>query len=675
MFRDSILLASHGKPHVAMTLAYDVRRTVTIAGFPLSAWAFALRIWAAMMVGLYAAFWLQLESASSAAITVGILALRTRGQVYQKAVYRVLATIVGVAASFVIAGLFAQSRGLFVIGFAGWLGLCVYVGGLLDGNRAYGAVLSGYTVAQVAMTQIDTPQNIFSAGVNRGAAIVVGIAALTLVSDVFAAPNAHTGLSGKLTAAHRRVRAFALAILRGESADPIQSANLLGEITALHPDITALVAESSSGGSRGAAARSAAVALVAEVSATGALASLPARTLPSLRRALGEALADAVGEESRALQLRLQRHADVGYADPHDALFGRHAQDLLIEDRRAQDAIRDLQAGRYPPRRIHAPIYRSRRAAVRNGLRACLAVLISAILFSLGGWPFASQGVALVGVTIALSANTPSPRAFAAGAVIAMPIAALLAGVTEFLILDGVDQFPLLAIGMAPSVLAAALLFTIPNPRLASIGFLVLVFFPVILSPTNPQAYNPETYLFSSFMAITSVILLFVLLRTVLPTSDALRRRWYLTSARAEMRHLLAGGQSRRLDDEALFRDADRIGQLAALQPAAADERRDGLRQALDIFGCAAAMRRVRTTLAELSARTGGRLGGEGYSALAACDSVGLRRAAADLASTGAQLDHDGQAAARAASLDLIWAAFLIDASPFGLDPHRSTAS
>jgi len=33
------------------------------------------------------------------------------------------------------------------------------------------------------------------------------------------------------------------------------------------------------------------------------------------------------------------------------------------------------------------------------------------------------------------------------------------------------------------------------------------------------------------------------------------------------MRDLLAGGRSRRLDEEALFRDADRIGQLAALQP------------------------------------------------------------------------------------------------------------
>src|SRR5882757_7989667 len=95
---------------VAVTLVQSVRRAVIIAGFPLSAWLFALRIWAAMMVALYAAFWLQLESASSAAVTVGILALQTRGQAYQKAVYRILCTIIGVVASFAIAGLFSQSR-------------------------------------------------------------------------------------------------------------------------------------------------------------------------------------------------------------------------------------------------------------------------------------------------------------------------------------------------------------------------------------------------------------------------------------------------------------------------------------------------------------------------------------------------------------------------------------
>jgi hypothetical protein len=141
------------------------------------------------------------------------------------------------------------------------------------------------------------------------------------------------------------------------------------------------------------------------------------------------------------------------------------------------------------------------------------------------------------------------------------------------------------------------------------------------------------------------------------------------------MRDLPAGGRSRRLDDEALFRDADRIGQLAALQPADGDERRQDLREALEIFRRAAAVRRVRTTLAELSARAGARLVGDAYSALLGWDPLGLRQAAADLVSAGAQLDHDGHSAARAASLELIWVAFLIDGTPFRPDQHRWTTS
>src|ERR1700748_26584 len=98
----------------AVILAKSVRRTTMIAGVPSSSWAFALRIWAAIVVGLYAAFWLQLDTASSAAATVGVLAMQTRGQAYQKAIYRILGTIIGVIVSFVIAGLFPQTRELFM---------------------------------------------------------------------------------------------------------------------------------------------------------------------------------------------------------------------------------------------------------------------------------------------------------------------------------------------------------------------------------------------------------------------------------------------------------------------------------------------------------------------------------------------------------------------------------
>jgi len=66
------------------------------------------------------------------------------------------------------------------------------------------------------------------------------------------------------------------------------------------------------------------------------------------------------------------------------------------------------------------------------------------------GWPFASLGVALVGSPSPSSANTPT-RCFAANIVIAM-LSRAACGRDGVLILDGVDQFPLLAIGMAPVV-------------------------------------------------------------------------------------------------------------------------------------------------------------------------------------------------------------------------------
>ena len=289
-----------------------------------------------MMVALYAAFWLY--SIPSAAVTVGILALQTRGQAYEKALYRIVCTVIGVVASFVIAGLFPQTRELFLIGFAGWLGVCVYVGGLLDGNRAYGAVLAGYTVAVVAVMQIDLPQNIFLAGVNRGAAIVVGIAALALVSDVFAAPNLRTALFARLTAAHRRVRLRARHPARRGRSDPV------GQSAARDHCSSSRHHRARRGIKRRIRAKRGSLERRRGAGRRGQRRAHWRRSphdLAVLRRTLGEALADGLGEESRTLQLRLRQHADVGHPDPHDALFVRHAVELLVEDRRAQDAIED----------------------------------------------------------------------------------------------------------------------------------------------------------------------------------------------------------------------------------------------------------------------------------------------------------------------------------------------
>src|SRR5262252_3990396 len=87
----------------------------SIAGAPVSAWAFAFRIWIAIVVALYAAFWLQLEAASSAAVCVAILAVPTRGQALEKAGFRSLATVVGATASIALVGALSQTRDLLLL--------------------------------------------------------------------------------------------------------------------------------------------------------------------------------------------------------------------------------------------------------------------------------------------------------------------------------------------------------------------------------------------------------------------------------------------------------------------------------------------------------------------------------------------------------------------------------
>src|SRR6516165_3856197 len=245
----------------ASAVAAPTQLALRLAGLPISSWGFAIRLWIAVTMSLLTSFWLQLEAPFSAALTVLLLAEPTRGQALAKAGWRLIATIIGVAASIAITGFLGQSGDLILAAFAAWLGLCVYAAGLLDGYRAYAAVLSGYTVGLIAVQQIDSPQRVFESGVSRGAAIAVGVLSITLVNNLLLAPDRYPRLMIQLAAMHRRIRDYAKAVIRDEVTDATATASLMREIVAFHPEIASLATESSSGSLRGAAARSAQFAI------------------------------------------------------------------------------------------------------------------------------------------------------------------------------------------------------------------------------------------------------------------------------------------------------------------------------------------------------------------------------------------------------------------------------
>jgi len=552
---------------VATTTSVE-RPPLSLAGFPVSSWAFAVRIWLAMILALYASFWLELDSTSAAATTVAILALPTRGQGFEKAEFRLLGTIVGTMAAIVITGALSQTGSLLLAGFAVWVGLCVYVAYLLDGGRAYAAVLCCVTVALAAMENIDSPQLVFSAGMARAASMSVGVLAIGLVSDLFAAPDYHPVLRSRLSALQDRVMGY--ADTPEGSASASAGAMLLRDIVALRPEITSLTTESSSGTARRAAAQSAMLSLVAATSIVRMIASLP----PALSTAAEEELLDIC----RAWLM----------------------QKLAEQQKHISADLEAIRTATMPFSRRRAPIYRSRRIAAENGLRAAASFFLIAALLAAAGWPSTQLCLAIVALFIALSATVPNPAVLAKVSVLAIPLSCLLAGVLKFMVLSGLSDFELLAIALAPIVIGLALIISEPNGIRPVLARLTLVFTLLLFTPTNPETYDPQTFLTTCLLAVLGSILFLAAQLVIPPLSGDRRVKILLAEIRRKPRALHARRAANLDYAEELFCDASRVEQIVTAG-AASSSAGAAIEEAVKAFDRAAA---VRQSCAELQRLT-----------------------------------------------------------------------
>ena len=550
------------------TIAPVEPRPLVFAWFSASSWAFAVRTWLACLLALYASFWLELDSPSSAAITVAILAFPTRGQGMEKAGFRLLATIIGVAASIAIAGSFSQTDELLLAVFSIWVGLCVFAVGMLDGNRAYAAALCCITVALIAIQQIDSPQQVFPAGMARGAALAIGVLASSLINDVLATPDYHPVLLTRLHKLHQQIMDYLQHGASGEAAAGATAAALLRDIVSLRPEVASLVTESSNGAARSAAARSAMVDLVSELHLARALAALPVHA------------GRQNGDLSRLVQIcRSWLSAELA----------RKEEDVL-------SSLNAMQAGRHPPRQWRAPLYRSRRIAAEGGVRAAIYFAFAAIFFVVTGWPTTELCLSLVAVIIGLSSTAPDPRIFTTVAVVATAIACLLAGILKYVVFNGVSEFQLLAIGLAPVVIGLSLLISLPHRLLSPLGRLTLVFTLAILTPTNPQSYDPNVFVITCLLSCLSSILVFAAQLILPPLSSERRLDLLLSETHRDVGHPNAHLES----EEATFRDATRIDQIVAAG-GGVTSRPGTIDQAMHCFDRSTTLRRCSAELKRLT--------------------------------------------------------------------------
>ena len=141
-----------------------------------SAWSYSLRTGCAACLALYISFALNLDESHWAFTTCYIVGgQRLQGKILAKSLARIVGTLVGAIASFVLVNAFAQHGVLFIIWFAAWLSLCAFFSYSRRDDWAYAWVLSGYTTAIVGVPAALAPVSAFDIISSRGENILIGI--------------------------------------------------------------------------------------------------------------------------------------------------------------------------------------------------------------------------------------------------------------------------------------------------------------------------------------------------------------------------------------------------------------------------------------------------------------------------------------------------------------------
>lgn len=575
-----------------------------------AAWAFALRIWIAMTTALYVAFWLQFDSPSTAAVGVAILAQPKRGQAISKAVYRLIGTAVGGCVAILFMALFGQDRVMLLVAFTVWLGLCVFVAQYLQDTRAYGAMLSGYTVAIIAIAHIDAPQDTFDAAVARLAAIVVAVVVITFVNDALASPSTWRTLRPPLSEAFAGVKAFMREAFERGDPGVERTAAMIRRIAPMRADASAIAGELDDGPYRAAGARSCIAALYTMLAASRAVTIAAGRLetrSPAVEEALAICRAIAAGDVAAPGPVALDRHdarlrdlveAAVREGDrPLDEVMVlQRALDIVNAATFADDGLRALSDGHRPLRDVPLPTHRDFPVALRAALRVAIAFGISAFLFILAGLPQSSFALVQIAATCALSSVTPDPRAFARGVLIGMPLAGLCAGLVLYGALNGYQGYPLLALAMAPPVFLGCFLSL--NPPTFTVGFITLVFFTALMAPSNPQSYDVETFLLNVLLVVLAAVILFLTVRLVLPISKAQHRAFALDSARRDLAEALVGEGGDATARTSL--NADRLFQFAGYSSGSGAVRHMALTHAFALAQIEAAAARAHAQMRKL---------------------------------------------------------------------------
>src|SRR5713101_3613093 len=157
---------------------------------------FGLRLWAAVCLALFVAFWLDLDNPFWAGTSAAVVCQPQLGASLRKGWFRMVGTVIGATMVVVLTACFPQDRVAFLGFLALWGSLCVFVATLFRNFASYAASLAGYTAIIIAADVLGATggpsDEVFMVAVWRTTEICIGIACAGVVlagTDLGGAPR------------------------------------------------------------------------------------------------------------------------------------------------------------------------------------------------------------------------------------------------------------------------------------------------------------------------------------------------------------------------------------------------------------------------------------------------------------------------------------------------------
>ncbi|QUS41651.1 FUSC family protein [Tardiphaga alba] len=180
---------------------------------------FSVKTFIAAMMALMIGFAADLPRPYWALATVYITSQPLAGATRSKALYRVIGTLIGAAASIALVPNLVNSPELLSLAIAAWVGICLYVSLLDRTPRSYMFMLAGYTCALIAFPSVSEPAAIFDTAIARSQEIIVGILCATVVSTVLLPRSVGPAVSARVDSWLAGARKLSQDVLAGRSKD------------------------------------------------------------------------------------------------------------------------------------------------------------------------------------------------------------------------------------------------------------------------------------------------------------------------------------------------------------------------------------------------------------------------------------------------------------------------